>query len=184
VRHHIDVGSVLRRSVCDLYSNLVTRPTGEAVRREIEDYLSRIDAPCLMVIDFSQVGLLDFSCADEVIGKLVGGLQRQVPTHETYFLVRGARQDHLEAIEAAIERYDVAVIVEEQDGSTELVGPLDGPHRRAWHAIRRVGRAAAADLAVELDETPDSLATVLDGLWERRLVMRDDTAYMSLQSAT
>ena len=29
---HIDVSSVLKRSVCDLYSNRVTRATGAAVR--------------------------------------------------------------------------------------------------------------------------------------------------------
>ena len=29
---HIDVSTVLEASVCDLYSNLVTRPTGAAVR--------------------------------------------------------------------------------------------------------------------------------------------------------
>lgn len=33
---HIDVGTVLRGTVCDLYSNLVTRPTGAAVRSAIE----------------------------------------------------------------------------------------------------------------------------------------------------
>ena len=33
---HIDLSSVLRYTVCDLYSNLVTRPTGAAVRTEIE----------------------------------------------------------------------------------------------------------------------------------------------------
>ena len=39
--NHIDVSSVLRRTVCDLYSNLVTRPTGAAVRTEIENLLLR-----------------------------------------------------------------------------------------------------------------------------------------------
>ena len=34
--NHIDVSVVLRGTVCDLYSNLVTRPTGAAVRAEIE----------------------------------------------------------------------------------------------------------------------------------------------------
>ncbi|MEA2706788.1 MAG: hypothetical protein QOH22_1576, partial [Gemmatimonadaceae bacterium] len=33
--NHIDVSSMLRKSVCELYSNLVTRPTGAAVRCEI-----------------------------------------------------------------------------------------------------------------------------------------------------
>ena len=68
--HHIDVGSLLRRTVCDLYSNLVTRPTGAAVRKEIEVVLSGLEEPSLTVIDFSQVGLLDFSCAEEIVAKL------------------------------------------------------------------------------------------------------------------
>ena len=34
--YHINVSSVLRKTVCDLYTNLVTRPTGVAVRQAIE----------------------------------------------------------------------------------------------------------------------------------------------------
>ena len=38
---HIDVSSVLRQTLsCDLYSNLVTRPTGAAVRTQIEQLLA------------------------------------------------------------------------------------------------------------------------------------------------
>ena len=69
--NHIDVSSVLRRTVCDLYSNLVTRPTGAAVRTEIENLLAAWRGPSLTVIDFSHVNLLDFSCADEVVAKLL-----------------------------------------------------------------------------------------------------------------
>ena len=183
MRHHIELTAVLRRAACDLYSNLVTRPTGEAVRREIETFLASIDPPCLMVIDFSQVGLLDFSCADEVIGKLLDGMGRTTRGRETYFIVRGARNDHLEAIESAIARYQLAVIIEETDGSTDLVGSIDDPQRRAWMAVERMGRAVPADLVAELDEPLERLASVLDGLWERRLVMRDDTAYVALSAS-
>ena len=39
--NHIDISSVLRQTLeCDLYSNLVTRPTGAAVRGQIELLLS------------------------------------------------------------------------------------------------------------------------------------------------
>src|SRR3712207_9570145 len=39
---HIDLSVVLRETVsCDLYSNLVTRPTGAAVRAQIEALLRR-----------------------------------------------------------------------------------------------------------------------------------------------
>lgn len=184
MRHHIELTAVLRRTACDLYSNLVTRPTGEAVRREIETVLATIEHPCLMVIDFSQVGLLDFSCADEVIGKLLDGTQHSPAEREAYIIVRGARNDHLEAIESAIARYQLALIVEEQDGSTDLVGPLDDRLRRVWKVVERRGRAAPADLADEMNEPLDRLADFLDRLWQRRLVMRDDSGYVSLQSAS
>ena len=68
---HIDVSTVLRRTVCDLYSNLVTRPTGAAVRTEIESQLAGVRGRTLTVIDFSNVNLLDSSCADEIVAKLL-----------------------------------------------------------------------------------------------------------------
>ena len=69
---HIDLSSVLRQTVsCELYSNLVTRPTGAAVRAQIEALLADARERSLTVIDFSHVGMIDFSCADEVVAKLL-----------------------------------------------------------------------------------------------------------------
>jgi hypothetical protein len=52
---HIDISSVLRQTLaCDLYSNLVTRPTGAAVRGQIEHLLEEDGDPgrALTVIVF------------------------------------------------------------------------------------------------------------------------------------
>lgn len=180
--HHIDVGVLLRRTVCDLYSNLVTRPTGAAVRKEIEIVLCGLEAPSLTVIDFSQVGLLDFSCADEVVGKLLDGVHRQVIVTDAYVLVRGVRDDHLEAIDAVMQRYDLAVIVEAENGEWHVVGPLEESMRRVLDAVHRCGRVVPSDLAMQVEQPASSVAASLDGLLARRLVMRDDDAYVSLQS--
>jgi hypothetical protein len=182
VTHHIDVGVLLRRTVCDLYSNLVTRPTGAAVRKEIEIVLCGLEAPSLTVIDFSQVGLLDFSCADEVVGKLLDGVRRQVIVTDAYVLVRGARDDHLEAIDAVMQRYDLAVIVEAENGEWHVVGPLEESMRTVLDAVHRCGRVVPSDLAMQVEQPASSVAASLDGLLARRLVMRDDDAYVSLQS--
>ncbi len=179
--HYIDVGSVLRRTVCDLYSNLVTRPTGAAVRREIEMFLSAVDAPSLTVIDFSQVGLLDFSCADEVIGKLVNSMRETAAGTETYVLVRGVRDDHMEAIESAMERYDQALLVEQPDGTVRVVGRLERSRREVLSTVLRLGRAVPADVAADMEQPAETLTPLLDDLWARRLVMRDDETYVSLQ---
>jgi hypothetical protein len=166
-----------------LYSNLVTRSTGAAVRQEIEVILAELPDPSLTIIDFSSVGMMDFSCADEVVGKLLDGIHHGPTPREVYVLVRGVGDSHLEAIETVLERYGLAVIVEDSEGLWRAVGPLEEGHRRACNAVHRRGRACADDLAPELGEAPDLLALTLDGLWERRLVMRDADGYVALQLA-
>src|SRR5262249_58578331 len=99
--HHIDVSSVLRQTLaCDLYSNLVTRPTGAAVRGQIELLLGESsDARAYAVIDFSQVSMIDFSCADEVVAKLLMRYAADDSPQEAYFLFRGVNEYHRDAIE-------------------------------------------------------------------------------------
>ncbi len=181
--HYIDVGSVLHRTVCDLYSNLVTRSTGAAVRREIESALADLPDPSLTIIDFSSVGMMDFSCADEVVGKLLDKIHNGPAPREVYVLVRGVGDSHLEAIETVLERYGVAVVVEDIEGMWRVVGPLEETLRRTCNAVNKRGRVRAADLAPELGEAPDHLARTLDGLCERRLVMREANDYLALQLA-
>ena len=56
----IDVGSLVQRSVATLYSHLVTRPTGRAVRLAIESLLAEAGDTALSLIDLSEVSVLDF----------------------------------------------------------------------------------------------------------------------------
>jgi hypothetical protein len=142
--------------------------------------LSELAAPRLTVIDFSQVGLLDFSCADEVVGKLVNETGRRAEAAETYFVIRGVRDDHFEAIESAMARYDCAILVERDDSRWQVVGRLDDRPRRALELMLTRGRAEPSDLAAELEESPDDLEVIMQVLCERKLVMRDETAYVSL----
>ena len=65
----IRIGHLLRETAPSPYRHLVTRPTGAAVRHSIELALSRSD--CLTaLLDFSDIELLDFSCAEEIVAKL------------------------------------------------------------------------------------------------------------------
>ena len=178
--NHIDVSSVLRRTVCDLYSNLVTRPTGAAVRTEIENLLAERRDPSLTIIDFSHVNLLDFSCADEVVAKLLLRYGRGAPPQDAYFILRGVRDDHLDAIEAVLERHDLALVMQTDDGAAVLVGHIDDPLRRAWDALLQIGRGVAEDLALVLGEEQPAAARLLETLHERRLVMRLDGEYVAL----
>ena len=94
--NHIDISSVLRQTLaCDLYSNLVTRSTGAAVRDQIELLLgeSHDRGVVLTVIDFSHVSMIDFSCADEVVAKLLMRYASDTPPQDAFFLFRGVSGD-------------------------------------------------------------------------------------------
>ena len=170
--HHIDVGVALRRSVCHLYSDLVTRPTGAAVRREIEEQLALVGDRMLTVIDFSQVGLLDFSCADEVVAKLLLRYAADAAPDEGYFLFRGVRDVHFDAIEAVLERHQLALVVQTEDGVAHLVGTVDELERAAWQLLERDGRRTPAQVAAALGLDLADAAALLDALCRRRLALR------------
>ncbi len=186
--NHIDVSSMLRKSVCELYSNLVTRPTGAAVRCEIELELDRIGDRALTVIDFSHVGLLDFSCADEIVAKLLlQYVSIDAPRREVYFVFRGISESHMEAIEAVLERHKLALVTQHADGKSRLIGIVGLEERRAWEIISQLGAGASADVADVADAiglSSDDAERMLDTLWRRRLLIRYDNGYVAVGSAT
>lgn len=173
--HHIDLSSVLRRSVHALYSNLVTRPTGVAVRSEIEQLVAEQAGRTLTVIDFTHVRLLDFSCADEVVAKLLLRV-------DGYFVFRGLHEAHLDAIEATLARYDLAMVIEQADGTARLVGIVADDERRAWSAVHHLGGADVQTLAATIGAEPCDAARLLDTLSGRRLLVQLGAVYLPVGS--
>ena len=186
--HHIDVHTVLQRCVCDLYSNLVTRPTGAAVRTEIELLLAAMPGPrTLTVIDFSNVRLLDYSCADEIVAKLLlRSAGAEAPSG--YFLFRGINDAHADAIEAVLERHGLALVAQRTGDApgggggaeVQLLGVLDDGERLAWETIAGRGLVDAAELAGAAGCSLADATRLLDALYRRRLVMRLDGGYVVL----
>jgi hypothetical protein len=175
--NHIDLSSVLRQTVsCDLYSNLVTRPTGAAVRHQIERLLDDASDRTLTVIDFSQVSMIDFSCADEVIAKLLMRHEAADSPREAYFLFRGVTDEHWEAIEAVLERRGLALVLEQADG-VHVVGTLSTEERRTWETLRQLGRATPTQLAERLELATGEVQRALEALRRRRLLMRVGESY-------
>ena len=180
---HIDVSSVLRQTLsCELYSNLVTRPTGAAVRTQIEALLGDSRERTLTVIDFSHVGMIDFSCADEVVAKLLlryVAAEREI--REAYFLFRGVTEDHWDAIEAVLERHGLALVLESADGTGAHVGGIVNDRERvAWNKVYELGRAAPADVATALGSPPSDCERLLETLHRRRLLMRLEDEYIAV----
>ena len=171
----IDVRSLMQRTVASLYSHLVTRPTGRAVRLAIEGQLSGPNARTLSVIDLSEVTLIDFSCADEVVAKLLLKYQRDDAKREAFFVFHGVRFPHREPIEAVLERPDLGAVAETGEGRVELLGPLGAGHRRIWAAVEDQGVLPTAR-AMELGVNGDGEVSV-QWLLDHRLLFRTDDGH-------
>ena len=189
--NHIDLSSVLRRTVCDLYSDLVTRPTGAAVRDGIERQLAELGDRTLTVIDFSHVGLLDYSCADEIVAKLLMRYTRadaadatEQPPRDAYFLFRGVSESHLDAIETVLDRQALAIVAQATNGTVMLVGRVGDSERRAWEVMFRLGRAVPAELAREAGVDVPQATELLNELCRRRLAMRFEESYVAVGGTT
>lgn len=162
------VHTVLRASVARLYSNLVTRPTGRAVRMAIERQLAEVQGASLAILDFSEVGIVDFSCADEVIAKLL--LRHREPEErvpDAFFLAQGVCEHHREPIEVVLARHGLVLVTVDVDGRRDLWGATPTRLRRAWQVLDRLGRAVPGELAAA-----GGWSRATAEAWLRRLVSR------------
>jgi hypothetical protein len=119
VIQHIDVHAVLQESVSGVYTDLVTRPTGRVVRECIERVMAAAaEDVALALIDFAGVGCIDYSCADEIVAKLLRG-------RPAVLVLTGISDGHREAIEPVLAGHRLAALIERSDGTLEAVGAPD-----------------------------------------------------------
>jgi hypothetical protein len=129
----ISIGHLLREAVAAPYRNLVTRPTGAAVRTRIEETLARSNCRTAM-LDFSGIELVDLSCADEVVAKLLLAAR-----NACFVVLQGLREDQHEAIDHVLTHHRLAVAAM-PPGSRE-------PRLLGW--VRSDAREAFACLCVQ-----------------------------------
>ncbi len=176
--HTIRIGMLLREAVAAPYRNLVTRPTGAAVRTRIEATLA--DSNCLTaLLDFSDIELVDLSCADEVVAKLL------LTVRTAYFVVlQGLREDHHEAIDHVLTHHRLAVTaVPPGSHAPRLLGWVPADARAAFGCIVERGPLDVSGLARGLGWTPTRSREALGDLTVNRLVRPIGELYYPLQTA-
>ena len=169
-------------AVASLYQrNLVTRHTGRAVRLSIEGLVSELGATSLTVLDFGDVAVIDFSCADEVVAKLVLRAVDGVSDEADHFFVfRGVAQHHVDPMDSALRRRGLAAAALGPEGEPFLIGDIEPAASRLWLAVCEAGHARLDDLAPVLGMDPGDCGRLLDRMCARRLLRRDGQAYHSL----
>ena len=164
----IDLRIILGETVSAMYGDLVTRPTGHAVRCGVEQVLAEYDGEQVAVIDFTSVRLLDLSCADEIVAKLL--LQHG---HTRPFLLRGISEDHQDALEPVLERRGLAAVARDRTGQLRLLGKIGHRVRVVLTMLAERGSAEVKDVADRLAVSTATAREVCDELLERHLAMED-----------
>ena len=125
---HIDVQSAFAASMLAPYHDLVTRRTGLAVRTLIERQLAGLADGSVAFLDFSRIGVLDCSCADEFVAKLMIPLTAEHPSRDGYVVLHGVSDGHVDSIEQVLLAHGLALVVQFPDGHAHLVGAVtEGP---------------------------------------------------------
>src|SRR5690606_32397422 len=120
------------------------------VRMGVEQQLLELadaSGPYLSILDFSQVNVLDYSCADEIVAKLLLRYVEEDRPLEVYFLARGLRDHHLESVEAVLERHRLLLAAEDPTGEPRLIGPSSSLEQMCWRVLVRHEQADVDEVA-------------------------------------
>jgi hypothetical protein len=169
-----DLTQLHRRTVTSFYSNLVTRPTGRAIRMGVESQLAEMEAGrriCLSVLDFAQVQVMDYSCADEIVAKLLLRYTADDRPAEAYFVARGLEEHHREAIEAVLERHSLLLVVQENGAEAQLLGPSNPVERACWSALARLEQADVPAISAATAVAESAVLPTLMKLTSRRVAV-------------
>jgi predicted HTH transcriptional regulator len=125
----------------------------------------------VVALDFSKIGVIDYSCADEIAAKLVSRLLSG-EYGDKYLILTGLNENQKENIEVALERKDLAVTAAMKDGSRVVLGNLNNylKDTLAFVSVRK--KATAKDLADARKLEANTSGTRLLNLHKKRLVKR------------
>jgi hypothetical protein len=178
----IHIGHLLRETVASPYRNLVTRPTGAAIRNRIQEALAQ--SGCLTaLLDFSGIELLDFSCADEVVAKL---LMADEERGGRFVVLQGLREDQHEAIEHVLTHHRLAIAAlgqGDEHPEPRLLGWVTPDARAAFACVCTRGALTARDLAARLDWMVARAEVALSALAGHRLLLAEEDRYLPLPIA-
>ena len=175
----------LKKLTNDLFKNgkkeMAGRSRGARLRETIEKILREGDEPCL-VIDFSGMGSIDFSWADEVVAKMVSRLWGD-EYGEKYLVLKGLNPSQEENIGVALERKKLAVLTT-GPGGWRIIGSLNNYLVQTLNRVMNTSRLTLRELSEKEKIGMNTSGTRLLNLYRKRLVLRIEGMNDSNREAT
>ncbi len=154
-------------------NDLVTRFSGQVIRERIEKDIAHEKDGKVIALDFSKIGIIDYSCADEIVAKLISRLLSG-EYGDKYIVLTGLNETQKENIEVALERKDLAVIAETRDRERILLGSLNNYLKETLNLIHKKGKISAKELSEAMNFEMNTSGTRLLNLYKKRLTKRTE----------
>lgn len=175
----------LKKLTHDLFKNgkkeMAGRSRGARLRGTIEKILREGEEPCL-VIDFSGMGSIDFSWADEVVAKMVSRLWGD-EYGEKFLVLKGLNLSQEENIGVALERKKLAVLTT-GPGGWRIIGSLNNYLVQTLNQVMNTRQLTLKELSEKEKIGMNTSGTRLLNLYKKRLVLRMEGANDSNREAT
>lgn len=168
-----NIYKLLKEELKNGSSDLVTRTSGQAIRERIERDIENENNGEVVALDFSKIGVIDYSCADEIVAKLISRLLSS-EYGDKYILLTGLNVNQKENIEVALERKDLSVMAEMRDGERVLLGNLNNYLKETLSFIEKKKKITAKDFSDVMKLEANTSGTRLLNLHKKRLVKRID----------
>ena len=164
----------LRRLVNELLKNggkgMTGRTRGVKVREYIERVLRGGKGPLLVVLDFSGIGSIDFSWADEVVAKMISRLWGG-EYGEKFIILKGLNASQVENISVALERKRLAALATGSEG-WQIIGSLNNYLAHTLRQVMEKRGLTLRQLSEEEGIGMNTSGTRLLNLYKKRLVVR------------
>ncbi len=165
--------NLLKEELKNGSSDLVTRQTGQIIRSRIEKDIEGEGERAVIALDFSKIGIIDYSCADEIVAKIISRLIGG-EYGDKYILLTGLNDNQKENIEVALERKDLSVLSEMRNGERSLLGNLNNYLESTLELIEKKDIKTAKEVSEIMGIESNTSGTRLLNLYKKRLVKRND----------
>ncbi|MEW6614581.1 MAG: hypothetical protein AB1401_03815 [Thermodesulfobacteriota bacterium] len=166
-----DIKKLMAEELQNGSNDLVTRDTGIAIRSRIEKELMNIKEGDILFIDFSRIGVMDYSCSDEIIAKLISRLIG-LEYGDKYIVLAGVNSNQLENIEVALERKKLAAMGIDSDNSWRVIGKLNNYLAATLEFVMGKGEITTREFAESKKIGLNTSGTRLLNLYKKRFVAR------------
>jgi len=164
----------LKKLTLQLFKNgsreMTGRSRGVRIREVIEKILRDEKGSLRVIIDFSRMGSIDFSWADEVVAKMVSRLWSG-EYGEKFLVLKNLNPSQAENIDVALERKKLAVLTTGPDG-WQIIGSLNNYLVHTLNRVMRKTHLTLRELSEEEGIERNTSGTRLLNLYKKRLVVR------------